>query len=118
MGVALVALSAVVALVYAFSGGIKVFGVERSVANRDRFGISPVLWRAIGVLEWAGVVGVLVGLWVPVLGVLAAAGLCALMLGAIMTRVRVHDPALAVAGDVAVLALAGAVLVLRLLTWL
>jgi uncharacterized membrane protein YphA (DoxX/SURF4 family) len=118
MGVALVLLSIVTALLFVFSGGIKVFGVPASTANRDRFGMSPVVWRTVGLLEWAGAAGVLLGLAVPPLGVAAAAGLCALMVGAILTRLRVKDPVAAVAGDASVLALAAATLALRLLTWL
>jgi hypothetical protein len=65
----------------------------------------PTAWRTIGVLECAGAVGVLIGIAVAVLGVLAAGGLVALMIGAIANRVRVHDPVLVIAGDVVVLAL-------------
>src|SRR4051812_30811390 len=104
MGFVLVLLSVIAALIFAFSGGIKVFGVERSLVNRDRFRLSPSLWRTIGWLEWAGAVGVLVGLVFAPLGAAAALGLCALMVGAVMNRFRVHDPAVAVSGDAAVLA--------------
>jgi hypothetical protein len=50
-------------------------------------------WRAIGLLELAGVAGVLLGLaWAPI-GVAAAVGLALLSLGAIGFHVRASDGA-------------------------
>ena len=72
-------LSTVLALVFLASGGMKVFGLAYSVRNRDRFGMSAVLWRTIGVLELAGVAGVLIGMAVPPLGIAAGVGLAMLM---------------------------------------
>lgn len=96
----------VVAVLFVFSGGVKVIGLRQSLEIRDHFNMSPTPWRVVGVLETAGGVGVLVGTQVAVLGLLAAIGLSALMLGAIASRLRVRDPAFLVAGDVVVLALA------------
>jgi hypothetical protein len=87
------------------TGGVKVLGLRQSLAIRDLFGIAPGLWRTIGVLESAGAAGALVGIWLTPLGVLALLGLAALMIGAIGSRLRVHDSALLVLGDVAVLGL-------------
>jgi hypothetical protein len=85
------------------TGGVKVLGVPQSLAIRDHFGMAPNLWRTIGALESAGAVGVLVGIAVTPLGVLALVGLALLMCGAIASRARVHDPVLMLLGDVAVL---------------
>ena len=76
--------------------------------------MSAVLWRTIGVLEIAGVAGVLIGMAVPPLGIAAGVGLALLMVGAIATRLRVHDPLLSVAGDVAVLALVAVYIATRI----
>ena len=98
-------LAIVTGALFVVTGGVKVLGVKQSLAIRDHFGIAPRLWRIVGTLETAGAVGVLVGIAVPALGVLAAGGLAALMVGAITNRVRVKDSVVMIAGDVTVLAL-------------
>jgi uncharacterized membrane protein YphA (DoxX/SURF4 family) len=112
--VAVWVLTLLLALVFLASAGMKLFGLPRSTVNRDRFGLSPAVWRTIGVLELAGVGGLLIGLAVPALGVVAGVGLALLMVGAAATRLRVRDPAPALAGDLAVLALVIAYIVVRL----
>ena len=107
-------LTVVLVLVFVASGGMKVLGLPYSERNRDRFGISPSLWRAVGVLELAGAVGLLAGIAVAALGVAAGVGLAVLMVGATATRLRVHDPVVQVIGDVAVLALVVVYVVVRL----
>jgi uncharacterized membrane protein YphA (DoxX/SURF4 family) len=87
------------------TGGVKVLGVPQSLAIRDHFGMSPNLWRTVGVLESAGAVGVLVGIAFTPLAVLALVGLALLMCGAIASRLRVHDPVLMLLGDAAALGL-------------
>ena len=100
-----IVLAIVTGALFLVTGGVKVLGVRQSLEIRDHFGMQPGLWRIIGVLETAGAVGVLIGIGVPVLGVAAAGGLAALMLGAIASRVKVKDSLLLIAGDVVVLAL-------------
>ena len=76
---------------FAFAGLIKVVGVRQSLAIRDHLGVDPTQWRLIGLLELAGVAGVLVGLtWAPI-GIAAAIGLTLLILGAIVFHVRASD---------------------------
>jgi uncharacterized membrane protein YphA (DoxX/SURF4 family) len=106
-------LTVVLGLVFLASGGMKLLTIPYSVTNRDRFGISPVLWRTIGVLELAGVAGLLVGIAVPVLGVAAGIGLALVMVGATVTRLRAGDSVVMVLGDVVVLALVVAYVVVR-----
>ncbi|GAA1560493.1 hypothetical protein GCM10009804_16590 [Kribbella hippodromi] len=100
-----VVLAIVVGVLFIVTGGVKVLGVRQSLAVRDHLGMAPQLWRLIGLLELAGAAGVLIGLKLTVLGVLAAIGLTLLMLGAIASRVKVRDSALMIAADVVVLAL-------------
>jgi hypothetical protein len=79
------------AVLFAFSSAIKLLGAPQSLAIRDHLGVAPLQWRLIGVLELAGVVGVLVGLaWMPI-GVAAAIGLALLSVGAIAFHVRASD---------------------------
>jgi hypothetical protein len=81
------------ASLFTFSSLIKLVGVRQSLAIRDHLGVKPTQWRVIGLLELAGVVGVLVGLtWAPI-GIAGAVGLALLMLGAISFHVRASDSA-------------------------
>jgi hypothetical protein len=89
--IAKVVVTALLAALFGFAGLIKVVGLRQSLAIRDHLGVNPVQWRMIGLLELAGVVGVLVGLaWAPI-GVAAAVGLALLVLGAIVFHVRASD---------------------------
>ena len=104
-------LAIVVAATFLFTGGIKLFNVPASLEIRDRLEVPPQLWRVIGVLEWSGAAGVLIGLAYRPLGLLAAIGLAALLAGAMVTRLRAarrhgQSEAAGLAGDVATLALA------------
>lgn len=101
----------VVAATFLFTGGIKLFNVPASLEIRDRLEVPPGLWRIIGVLEWLGAAGVVIGLAYRPLGLLASIALAALLAGAIVTRVRAarrhsHSEAAGLAGDTATLALA------------
>jgi hypothetical protein len=91
MPIATVIVTACLAALFAFSSSIKLLGVRQSLAVRDHLGIKPTPWRLIGALELAGVVGVLVGLWWPPLGIAAAVGLALLSVGAVVSHVRASD---------------------------
>lgn len=104
-------LAIVVAATFVFTGGIKLFNVPKSLEIRDRLDVPPGLWRVIGVLEWTGAAGVLIGLAHRPLGLLAAIALAALLVGAMVSRLKAarrhgHSEAAGLAGDVATFALA------------
>jgi hypothetical protein len=62
-------------------------------ASADHFGIEWARYRLIGVAEFAAAFGILAGLvWHP-LGVAAAAGMAALLAGALVMHVRAGDNA-------------------------
>jgi hypothetical protein len=105
-------LTIVVGALFVITGGVKVIGVPQSLEIRDHFGMSPGLWRVIGLLETSGAVGTLVGLGIRPLGVAALIGLCLLMVGAVVSRLRVRDAAAWIAVDVGTLALVVVTLVL------
>jgi hypothetical protein len=100
-----IALSLILGLLYIGTGGIKVLNLAQASKVRERLGLSPGLWRVIGVLETAGGAGLLIGLAVPVLGVVAALGLALLMIGAIISRLKVRDRATTIVLDVVFLLL-------------
>ena len=91
MSLATVIVTSCLAALFAFASAIKLLGVAQSLAIRDHLGISPSLWRVIGVLEFAGVVGVLTGLWWSPIGIAAADGLALLSVGAVVSHVRKSD---------------------------
>jgi hypothetical protein len=100
-------------LLFTYSSLIKLVGVRQSLAIRDHLGVKPVQWRVIGLLELAGVAGVVAGLaWAPI-GIAAAAGLALLMLGAISFHVRGSDGAADTAPAVIGLGLAVATAILQ-----
>ncbi|MGH3554832.1 MAG: DoxX family protein [Mycobacterium sp.] len=88
-----VMVTALLAALFAFTSLIKLVGVRQSLAIRDHLGVKPMQWRVIGLLELAGVAGVLVGLAWPPIGVVAAIGLALLVLGAIVFHIRASDSA-------------------------
>lgn len=91
MNVAAWILGAILIAVFAFAGGTKVLDLDR---QRERFGYSASQYRLIGLSEVAAAAGVLIGLiWRQVewLAVAAGIGICALMVGALLTHARVED---------------------------
>jgi hypothetical protein len=108
-----VIVTVLLAALFSFSSLIKLFGVRQSLAIRDHLGVEPVQWRLIGLLELAGVAGVLVGLVWPPIGVAAAIGLALLVLGAIVFHGRAHDSAADTAPAVIGLGLAVATAILQ-----
>jgi hypothetical protein len=108
-----VIVTALLAALFAFASLIKLFGVPQSLAIRDHLGVKPGQWRVIGLLELAGVAGVLAGLyWAPI-GVAAAIGLALLVLGAIVFHVRAKDSVADMAAAVIGLGLAVATAILQ-----
>jgi uncharacterized membrane protein YphA (DoxX/SURF4 family) len=88
---ATVIVTVLLALLFTFSSAIKLLGAPQSLAIRDHLGVSATLWRVIGGLELAGVIGVLVGLaWRPI-GIAAAIGLALLSVGAVAFHLRASD---------------------------
>lgn len=86
--VATIALAAVLGLL----GGAKVLAAPPMRARAEHLGYSTGAFRAVGLLELAGAVGLVVGLvWMP-LGLAAAVGLVALLAGAVVSHARVGDP--------------------------
>jgi uncharacterized membrane protein YphA (DoxX/SURF4 family) len=105
-------LTVLLALVLVATGGAKVAAVPDMRQRADHLGFDVRTFGAIGVLELAGVVGLVVGLFVPLLGLVAAVCLAALMAGAVVAHLRAGDRLAAAAPAVVVGALAVAVAVL------
>jgi hypothetical protein len=84
-------LAAVLAAGFAAIGATKVLALPAMRERAARFGFSVAGYRRIGILEWAGAAGVLIGLAAPVIGLLAAAGLLLLLAGALAAHARHRD---------------------------
>lgn len=112
----LVVLTVVVGLVLAAAGGAKVAAVPDMRSRATHLGFSVGSYRVIGALELLGVAGVLVGLaWAPI-GIAAATGLVAMMVGAVVCHLRAGDRPTEVVPAVVVGAAVVAVLVLQVQT--
>jgi hypothetical protein len=113
MDTATVIVTLLLAALFAFSASIKLLGVARSLAIRDHLGVQRLQWRLIGALELAGVVGVLVGLAWPPIGIAAAIGLALLSIGALAFHIRASDRVVDMVPAVIGIALAAATAVLH-----
>jgi len=93
-----------------FSATLDFVRYKQILINMARVGVSESWITMLGILKAAG--GLLIGIGVPLIGTLAAAGLTLFFVGAIITHLRVHDYSFGLA--VVFLLLAVAALILRL----
>ncbi len=84
-------LGGVLVVAFALLGTAKLAAVPAMRGRAEHVGFSVTAYRRIGALEILAVMGLLVGLVVPVIGVLAAAGLVMLLGGAVVTHLRNGD---------------------------
>lgn len=107
-----VVLQGLLGTIFVFSGGYKFSGSKQIVAQWRAWRLPQWFRYVTGTVEAAGGVGLLVGIGVRWLGPLAGLWLAATMLGALLTHLRVHDPAskMAPAAVLLVLGVATAVL--------
>jgi uncharacterized membrane protein YphA (DoxX/SURF4 family) len=113
VSIAIIVLSALLAVAFLGSGGLKLAGAKQSLQMRDQLHVGAQLWRVVGALEVAGALGLAAGFVVPALGIAAAVGLALLMVGGIVAHARAQD--LRNAGPAALLlVLAVATAVLRI----
>lgn len=71
--------------------GIASFTSEDLTQEFDRWGMGN-LRRLTAFLELSGALGLLIGLILPVVALLAATGLCLMMIIATGVRIRIRDP--------------------------
>jgi hypothetical protein len=116
MFVATVVLSGLLAFVFGAGAAGKLTKMRSELDKAGKLKISWPRYRLIAVPEAAAAVGLLAGLGIAPLGIAAAAGLVALMVGALAFRIRVHDAIPFLLGDAALLVLAGVTTILRTVT--
>ncbi|MBX9424247.1 DoxX family protein [Streptomyces lateritius] len=107
-----VVVTAVAAFMAGFSGVAVFVRAAFVVEPLAAYGVPRAWWNGLGAAKLAGAVGLLVGFFVPVIGILAALGLILYFAGAVITVLRarayghVAFPLFYMAPAVAVLALA------------
>lgn len=91
MHLATIVLSVLLAVVFAFTGIIKVLGTDTARTNAAHLSISLQLSRLIGIAELAAVVGLLAGIAVKPLDIVTAAAILILMAGALGYHLKARD---------------------------
>ena len=84
------------------------------LANMNQLGVPESSLPILGALKAAGAVGLIVGIGVPLIGVLAAAALTLFFIAALITHIRAHDRSLGNGVPVMFLVVVIAALVLRI----
>lgn len=97
MTIALWVASGLLAFLYLFAGGTKTFSSKAALASKMSWtrSASPATIKVVGILELLGAVGVIVP-WLtgiaPILTPIAATGLAAIQLVAIVIHIRLGEP--------------------------
>ena len=97
------AIRGLLTLVFIGAASGKLLGVEEAAASFERFGYTAGFATFIGLCELSGAIG----LWLPRLSAIAAAGLSIVMAGAVVSHFRFDPPSQAIpAGVLLILCLA------------
>jgi hypothetical protein len=78
------------AALVAFSAGALLLHVKWVVQPLAAYGVPRSWWPWLGTAKAAGAAGLVVGLFVPVIGVMAGIGLVLYFAGAVITVLRAH----------------------------
>jgi hypothetical protein len=89
--IATIVLAGVLVVAFGVLGSAKLAAAPAMRARAEHVGYSVDAYRRIGVLELLAVLGILVGIAVPVIGALAATGLILLLGGAVLVHLRKRD---------------------------
>lgn len=91
MNIVAIVLQILLALAFLFAGGNKIVGTKQTLQERDHLKIVPWFWRLTGVIEVVGAIGLIVGIWVFAVAVIAGILLAATMVGAFATHIWRRD---------------------------
>jgi hypothetical protein len=113
MNIALVVLTTLLGLA-ATASALGKYSMNPNVVEMLRgLGLRERQIRLLGTVELLGALGLLVGIWFPMLGLLAAIGFVLYFLGAVIAHLRVRDALMSTAPAIVLLALSIAVAVLE-----
>ncbi len=113
MNIALVVLTALLGLMAVVSAMGKYSMNPNAVEMLRGLGLRNRQIRLLGTVEMLGAIGLFVGIWFPIIGLLAAIGFVLYFLGALIAHLRVRDALLNLAPSTVLLALSIAVAVLQ-----
>jgi uncharacterized membrane protein YphA (DoxX/SURF4 family) len=117
MGIAYLVITILLAAIVTFSGIGKIRHDPRIVqVIHELIGVPLKYFPLLAACEFAGSLGVVLGIWWPLLGVAAGIGLVVYFVGASMSHLRVGDVK-GIGPAVFILVLAAAALALRILTY-
>ncbi|TVQ67582.1 MAG: hypothetical protein EA360_01965 [Balneolaceae bacterium] len=71
--------------------GLQCFLSPFMIQEFQRFGLTAFQRKSTGVLQLMGAAGLITGLFLPVIGLLAASGLTLMMLAAFLVRIKIRD---------------------------
>lgn len=86
--------------------GLGKFAAKQQVEAFKHYGYPQGFRVFTGIVEVIGAAGMVLGIWYPVIATLAGLWIAIIMVGAVITHVRVKDPAKAMSMSVLVLILA------------
>jgi len=89
-----------------FSATLDFIRYKQILINMGRVGVPESWITMLGILKAAGALGLLIGIWVPLIGTAAAIGLVLFFVGAIITHLRARDYSFGLAGVFLLLAVA------------
>jgi DoxX-like family len=116
MHTAYVVFTVVVALLVTFSGVAKVRRDPKIVKTiHEVIGVPMKYFSVLALCEFAGGLGLVMGIWWPMLGVAAGVGLVLYFVGAVVSHLRIGD-AKGIGPAVLMLVLAGGAVALRWVT--
>ena len=117
MGIAYLVITILLAAIVTFSGIGKIRRDPRIVqVIHELIGVPLKYFSLLAACEFAGALGVVLGVWWPLLGVAASIGLVIYFVGACVSHLRVGDVK-GIGPAASILVLAAAALALRILTY-
>lgn len=92
MTIALIILGTLLCAAVTVSAVGKLRGMPPVVQSLTHVGLTLPQIRVLGIVMLLGVLGIVVGIWIPILGVLASLGLVLYFAGGVIAHLRVKDP--------------------------
>ena len=91
MTIVLIVVAAFLGIAATFSAIGKLKRLPQVVETMHKVGVTDRQMPLLAVLELAGAAGLLIGIWVPILGVLASLGLTIYFLAAVIAHLRAKE---------------------------
>jgi len=108
-----VVLQVLLGLGFVMAGGMKLMGTKQSLQQRDHLKIASWFWTFTGAVEIIEAIGLIVGIWLPFVAVLAGLLVLATMIGAAYAHVRNKDSFQHIVSPIIFFVLALIVVILR-----